>query len=1402
MVIKNVVRGIASVLILISIALIVMGTAPGINVTSPSPGATVNVNYVNVTVTTTGTTGTVILDWGGTNFTMSGSGNEFYLNKTELLNNVYNYIVYADNGTGNWSNSSNRTVTVNAPPSITAYEPAASSVTSMNGIEQKFNITVDQDATGVSWKIDGNEVFNSPVAHGVKSEYSNSTTLPGTHNVTAVATNAYGSSSTQTWSWTVNSPTLGTVSGLSSTRGSTWIHWTWTNPGVPFNHTIVRINGTFQTNTSGEFYNYDSFSPGTLNTISLQTVDTSGNIYPTPTENQSSTYNTQTGANVPVQLTSNLKVTYTQVTTEGNTTVNPVDSLLESETQPTFLKIGKYYYIGTEALVFTAPIKVELNYTPPTGVNESNIKLYHWEGSWVDRTTSIDIANDRITGSINSFSPVVLGAPPIPTITKVDPTGGSVETIGKESKTFKITVDQDANITWYFDGSSKNSSSVLANIPVEYTYTPSSTGNYTFSVKASNINGETTATWNWTVRSKTYKTGNRVWDENKDMSLQYTWNPMSFYAFYYDVNDNVGSESLEINLDSKSDRSIERDDLIYRTTTDTVSFKFKGWGSYKVIGFMADKYFAAYTASTSTDITKGSPVSTIGYSQLHRVLMDDKDSHTVRTSTTYPLGDGYAVTLKDIGAGRLAWISILKDGGEVYSDFASENGTLVYSKKVGSVNDLPLIAIHVKNVFMGTTDNAVFIDGIFQISESYTSASSSNRYGIMEITDTSETGITMKNRNSFTLSSGSTIDIMGDMKFIVAKNDKLRFAPMIKRSGEYEVRGSISDNETDNEWTPLNFEGFYYNLDEDVGTEKLTLTRSGRTVAKDALTYNTSAQQVSFKYNGLGKYYVIGFMADKYFAGYIGGGAITTDDISTIEHNQLHKVEIDDDTQRIIYAGSTLTLNDGYVIKIKDVNMGAGTPSVWLTVLKDGNEVFDDFKEKGQVFIYSKDVGAVKNLPLISLRIENIFRGKEATAAFVKGTFQIDEAYTSVNNGDKFDKMEVTEITKTSIKMTNPNTVTLSSASTVDLMKNIKFKVADSSDIRFYPYILVNGSALASNQLAIGVPPSMMVKDTISISVTSGTGTPQDNAEVSFDGTVIGSTNSTGKLDYMLTKAGQHNLTATKLGYEKAIKTIQIAEYVDNRLNFELPEFIDQYIPVSIKIRVSGSGNVLSGANITLDGTGIGATDSSGVLTYTFTASGKHNLAASKSGYISVHREIDVRMPFIEFKALDINFRPDVVAKGQNVYIWSNITNSGTKEGTLPVALIINSTVVENSNVTLAPGKYGRVNFSRKIDLLPGNYTVEILGQKTTMPVKEEPLNLFLVAGLITGLGVIAVYFLTSKNLMSVEALKSKMNMETVNRIAANAKSNIQDLASKLTKKGGKGGMVPPKYDPFSKFNK
>ena len=71
--------------------------------------------------------------------------------------------------------------------------------------------------------------------------------------------------------------TLTTITNLSSTNGTLWINWTWTNPSDPdFNHTEIYLNSLHQTNTSTTFFNATSLTPNTEYTISTRTVDTSG----------------------------------------------------------------------------------------------------------------------------------------------------------------------------------------------------------------------------------------------------------------------------------------------------------------------------------------------------------------------------------------------------------------------------------------------------------------------------------------------------------------------------------------------------------------------------------------------------------------------------------------------------------------------------------------------------------------------------------------------------------------------------------------------------------------------------------------------------------------------------------------------------------------------------------------------------------------------------------------------------------------------------------------------------------------------------------------------------------------------------------------------------------------------
>ena len=181
----------------------------------------------------------------------------------------------------------------------------------------------------------------------------------------------------------------------------------------------------------------------------------------------------------------------------------------------------------------------------------------------------------------------------------------------------------------------------------------------------------------------------------------------------------------------------------------------------------------------------------------------------------------------------------------------------------------------------------------------------------------------MDNEDSLSLRKGSTTKIFGDVGFLVADADELRFAPVVERTGTYDVRGTVINPSEIEEftWTPYNFEGFYYDIDDDVGTESLTAKISGGTkIEENDLTYTTSPQPVKFEFENWGKYDVIGFMADKYFAGY-NNETEFTDEASAINEGQLRRVLLDSDDSQTIASGSVFSLEEGYELRIKQVDL-------------------------------------------------------------------------------------------------------------------------------------------------------------------------------------------------------------------------------------------------------------------------------------------------------------------------------------------------------------------------------------------------------------------------------------------------------------------------------------------------
>ncbi|MCX6672352.1 MAG: S-layer protein domain-containing protein, partial [Methanothrix sp.] len=164
----------------------------------------------------------------------------------------------------------------------------------------------------------------------------------------------------------------------------------------------------------------------------------------------------------------------------------------------------------------------------------------------------------------------------------------------------------------------------------------------------------------------------------------FTWNSSNFAGFFYDIKKDLGKEELKVILtgmgEGKKDK-LSGDDprgIIYTTSTQNKAFERDLWGSYKVIGFQAEKYFAGYNEGASEEdgsnifFKESTDKNSLSSEQLEKILMDSKDEMTVTSGTPLKLGEGYELAIKSIDIdGNKVYVELSKDGAVVDSKVVS-----------------------------------------------------------------------------------------------------------------------------------------------------------------------------------------------------------------------------------------------------------------------------------------------------------------------------------------------------------------------------------------------------------------------------------------------------------------------------------------------------------------------------------------------------------------------------------------------------------------------------------------------------------------------------------------------------------------------------------------------------------
>ncbi len=261
------------------------------------------------------------------------------------------------------------------------------------------------------------------------------------------------------------------------------------------------------------------------------------------------------------------------------------------------------------------------------------------------------------------------------------------------------------------------------------------------------------------------------------------------------------------------------------------------------------------------------------------------------------------------------------------------------------------------------------------------------------------------------------------------------------------VRGSFANGSMS--WTPQDFGWFYYDIDQDVGGERLSIETEGRTVSKGHLVYSSDIWSDDFEYEPWGRYEAVSFLGKPYFAGYLKSNF--TDAVSSLEKGEMRQVLIDDDEVHALEINSTLPLSGGYSLAF--VSMSVKGEKASLTLIKNGAQVYPP------VVVSAGDTYAFKqgDLPLILIHISNAMGSADDAVVDIDAIFQIsDSAAVRLPDGGKLDRMEVAEVSKDRIEMRNYGDLTLTRDSVLTVAAGLMFRVLDLGDLIYYPQGIIS----------------------------------------------------------------------------------------------------------------------------------------------------------------------------------------------------------------------------------------------------------------------------------------------------------------------------------------------------------
>ncbi|MDD4497560.1 MAG: S-layer protein domain-containing protein, partial [Methanosarcinaceae archaeon] len=535
---------------------------------------------------------------------------------------------------------------------------------------------------------------------------------------------------------------------------------------------------------------------------------------------------------------------------------------------------------------------------------------------------------------------------------------------------------------------------------------------------------------------------------------------LNFPVFYYDVDNDISTESLIIsgNDAETGSRRIGEEDLVYSTCVNFVDFACQdaAWtdedgnpiSNYPLLALFGEPYV---------------PLDSNSPDKLAPLLLDDDEKYALKANETLDLGEGYALTARevDVNGGKVL-LEFSKDGENVTDEFIYVNdpSQAVWQVDIDDVegeDDVIVLRVHVDQVFQGAVDSIARIDGLWLIDyEDVEIFTNDMEYGKFEV-NILESSLEFTNPDSIYLEMDSEQEITEELSFVVADANELRFYVMEEYAepGIYEIRGEVVEYVEEFKWDCSNFPAFFYDIDDNICLETLSVEElEGRTIPEASLIYRSYVEQLDYEYGGWNNYDGLG--GTNYSIVTLFGELFVP--LGSHNTDKLAPLLLDSDEEYVIHVGKTLDLGSGYGLKLKQID-------------SEGSKAFLEFTMEGEVVAnevvtvneYAYDsfwnleldgIEGEDDILVMRVHLKNLFKDGDNSFTTVDGLWLIDYGEAiSIDTGKEFGVFETDSITSTVLEFRNYCDLTLDADSIQELSKNMYFRVADNNTLRFYPFM-------------------------------------------------------------------------------------------------------------------------------------------------------------------------------------------------------------------------------------------------------------------------------------------------------------------------------------------------------------